>query len=982
MRLAQAEATRPFELSRELFRVWLIRLSAEEHILLVMLHHIISDVWSLLGILLRELSVLYAAYQEGRSSPLPELEAQYADYALWQREWLQGEILERQVAYWRERLRGIPAALELPTDRPRPATFSYKGARHPLALSKELTARLETLGRREGATLYMTLLAALQVLLSRWSGQDDIAVGSPIAGRTHRKMEGLIGFFINTLVMRTDLSGDPTFVELLGRVKSVALGAYTHQDLPFEKLVAELQPERDLSRQALIQVMFILQNMPLSSSGLPGLTWKPAPLVPASSKFDLTVEFFESESGLEGSVEYATDLFDRETIDRFAGNFKTLLEAVVEEADRPISELPLLGEAERRLLLEEWNETARDYPKEKLIHELFEEQVERTPDAVAVVHEDTWLSYGELNARANRLAHHLRELGVESDLRVALCLERGIEMVVSLLATLKAGGAYVPLDPAYPPERLAYMLEDSAPAVLLTHDAARKSLAGLAGDAPAVPVLNFDRDAAQWDGQSERNPSRADAGLNPRSLAYIIYTSGSTGLPKGVMVEHRGLCNLAYAQIGAFDVNPESRVLQFSSFSFDASIFELTMTFCRGASLVLAPRGLLLAGEALTRTVEQYAVSHATLTPSVLASLPQEATMDSICVLVVAGEAVTREAAQRWSAGRRFINAYGPTETTVWATQHECHDDWPWAPPIGRPIANARIYILDPRRQPVPIGLAGEIYIGGAGVARGYLNRPELTEERFLCDPFSAEPEARMYKTGDLGRWLPDGAIEYLGRNDQQVKIRGYRIELGEIETRLAEHAGVKEAVVIARDDNETGKRLEAYYTGEEVGAETLRAHLSSTLPEYMTPAAFVFLSELPLNPNGKLDCKALPAPDLSKQLERQYEGPRTPVERILCAIWEQMLGVERVGIHHNFFELGGHSLTMMRVHHKVQQELAKKFSLVVMFEHSTIASLAKYLINNNHELQSYVEGNLRATDQRERRRRQREERKLRLGSL
>jgi amino acid adenylation domain-containing protein len=681
-------------------------------------------------------------------------------------------------------------------------------------------------------------------------------------------------------------------------------------------------------------------------------------------------------------VEYATDLFDQGTIERFAGNFKTLLEAVVVEADRPISELPLLSEAERRLLLEEWNETEAKYPSGLCIHELFEEQVWKTPDAVAVIYEDGWLSYRELNVRANRLAHHLRELGVEPDVRVALCLERGIEMVVSLLATLKAGGAYVPLDTAYPPERLAYMLEDSAPAVLLTHDAARKALAGLAGDAPAVPVLNFDHDAAQWASQSERNPSRAGAGLNPRGLAYVIYTSGSTGLPKGVMVEHRGLCNLAFAQIGAFDVNPESRVLQFSSFSFDACIFELTMTLCRGASLVLPPRGLLLAGEALIRTVEQYAVSHATLTPAVLAALPQDATMDSIRVLVVAGEAVTREAVQRWSVGRRFVNAYGPTETTVWATQHECHDDRPGAPPIGRPIANARIYILDLHRQPVPIGVAGEIYIGGAGVARGYLNRPELTEERFLRDPFSAEPEARMYKTGDLGRWLPDGTIEYLGRNDQQVKIRGYRIELGEIEARLAEHASVGEAVVIARDDNESGKRLVAYYTGEEAGAESLRAHLLSTLPEYMAPAAFVFLSELPLNPNGKLDRKALPAPDLSKQLERQYEEPRTPVEQILCAIWEQILGVERVGIHHNFFELGGHSLTMMRVHHRVQQELAKKFSLMAMFEHSTITSLATYLINNNPELHSYEEANLRATDQRERRRRQREQRKLRLSSL
>jgi amino acid adenylation domain-containing protein len=970
-RQAQAETARPFDLSREMFRVRLFRLSAEEHILLVMLHHIISDVWSLLGILRRELSVLYAAYQEGRSSPLPELEVQYADYALWQREWLQGEILERQVAYWRERLRGIPAALELPTDRPRPAKFSHKGARHPLALSGELTARLEALGRREGATLYMVLLAALQVLLSRWSGQDDIAVGSPIAGRTHRKTEGLIGFFINTLVMRTDLSGDPTFVELLGRVKSVALGAYTHQDLPFEKLVAELQPERDLSRQALVQVMFILQNMPLSSSGLPGLTWRQAPLAATTSKFDLTIEFVERDSGLEGSVEYATDLFDRETIERFAGNFKTLLEAVVAEADRPISELPLLSEAERRLLLEEWNETEAKYPSHVCVHELFEEQVWKTPDAAAVISEDAWLSYGGLNRRANQLAHYLRELGARPETRVGICLNRSIRMVEASLGVLKAGAAYVPLDPASPPDRLMYMLEDARLIALISEKEVIKGLQGYSGR-----IISIDADREIIAEERVENPS---SGAMAENLAYIIYTSGSTGQPKGVGIEHKGLVNLVTWHQSEFSVSSQDRATQVSAIGFDASVWEVWPYLTAGASIYIAPEDARRNHSELLSWLEKNEITIGFLSTPLAEAVLTEEWPASVRMreLLTGGDRLHRASVE----GKRIsvINNYGPTESTVVATSGRVEEGG-GEPSIGRPIQNTKIYILDEKLRPTPVGVCGELYISGAGLARGYQDRPGLTAERFIADGFRAAGK-RMYRTGDLGRWRADGTIEFLGRNDSQVKIRGYRIELGEIEARLAEHAGVGQAVVIAHDDNETEKRLVAYYTGEEAGSESLCAHLSSTLPEYMLPAAFVFLPELPLTPNGKLDRKALPAPDQSKQLERQYEGPRTPMERILCAIWEQILGVERAGIRDNFFELGGHSLMMMRVHHKIQQELAKKFPLMAMFEHSTIASLAKYLINSNPESHSYEEANLRATEQRERRRRQREQRKLRLSS-
>ncbi len=708
-RLAQDEAVRPFDLRSELFRVWLFRVSAEEHILLMMLHHIMSDGWSE-SVLVRELGILYTAYQQGRPSPLPELEAQYADYALWQREWLQGEVLERQVAYWRERLRGIPAALELPTDRPRPATFSYKGARHPLAFSRELTARLEALGRRKSATLYMVLLAGLQILLSRWSGQDDIAVGSPIAGRTQRKTEGMIGFFINTLVMRTELSGDPTFVELLGRVKSVTQRAYTHQDLPFERLVAELQPERDLSRQALFQVMFALQNMPLSSSGLPGLTGRRVPLAAPTSKFDLTIEFFEMDSGLVGSVEYATDLFDQGTIERFAGNFKTLLEAVVEEADRPISELPLLSEAERRLLLEEWNETARDYPKEKLIHQLFEEQVERTPDATAVVYEDARLSYGELNRRANQLAHHLRGLGIGPEMRVGICLGRSIGMIEASLGALKAGAAYVPLDPADTPDRLMYMVEDARLIALISEQEVIEKLRGYSGR-----IISIDADREIIPEDRVKNPAN---GATAENLAYIIYTSGSTGEPKGVGIEHRGLVNLVAWHQSEFRVSSEDRATQVAAIGFDASVWEVWPYLTAGASVNIAPEDTRRNPSELLIWLERNEVTIGFLpTPLAEAVLADgwPATL-RMRQLLTGGDRLHRAAVK----GKRIslINNYGPTESTVVATSGRV-EEGVGEPSIGRPIQNAQIYILDEIMRPTPVGVPGELYISGAGLARG-----------------------------------------------------------------------------------------------------------------------------------------------------------------------------------------------------------------------------------------------------------------------
>jgi amino acid adenylation domain-containing protein/non-ribosomal peptide synthase protein (TIGR01720 family) len=869
---------------------------------------------------------------------------QYADYALWQREWLQGEILERQVAYWREQLRGIPAALELPTDRPRPAAPSYKGARHPLSVSKELSASLEALGRREGATLYMVLLAALQLVLSRWSGQDDIAVGSPVAGRTHRKTEGLIGFFLNTLVMRTDLSGDPTFTELLRRLKSVALGAYTHQDLPFEQLVAELQPERDLSRQALFQVMFTLQNMPLSSLRLPGLIWRQAPLVATTSKFDLAIEFFERDSGLEGSVEYATDLFDRATIERFAGNFKTLLEAVVVEADRPISELPLLTEAERRQLVEEWNETSRDYPKERRVHQLFEEQVKRTPEAVAAVFEDQQLTYRELNKRANRLAHYLRTLGAGPEARVGICLERSLEMVVGLLGILKAGGAYVPLDAAFPDERKAFMMTDSEVKIVLSTSVMELP------EAPLVTRIDIDQTTMLAEGVAD-DP---EVGLGGEALAYLMYTSGSTGAPKGVMVSHRAIGRLVL-NCGYADFNENDRVAFAANPAFDAATMEVWAPLLNGGRIVVIDRDAFLEPGQFARLLEEEAVTTLFLTTAIFnlyaQTMPEVlARLDRLLCGGEKSEPASFARVLQQSGPRHLIHCYGPTETTTFAITHEVSEvsDNCKGIPLGRPIGNTRIYILDQHREPVPVGVTGELYIGGAGVARGYLNRPELTAERFVKDPFTEQAGARMYKTGDLGRWRADGTIEFLGRNDFQVKIRGFRVELGEIEARLAEHGGVGQAVVAMREDMAGDERLVAYYTCVEetergVGAKELRSHLSSVLPEYMAPAAYVRLERFPLTTNGKVDRKALPAPDLSVRLERQYVAPRTPTEEALAQIWAEVLGLERVGIRDNFFELGGHSVFALAVISRANQA-GLRIALREIFEHQTIDRLTAVL--------------------------------------
>uniref|UniRef100_UPI003B3A4898 amino acid adenylation domain-containing protein n=1 Tax=Longimicrobium sp. TaxID=2029185 RepID=UPI003B3A4898 len=915
-----------------LFRAALLRVDAEDHVLLLSMHHVVSDGWSM-GVLFRELSALYAAYLAGRESPLPELAVQYADYAVWQREQLAGEVLDRQMAYWKERLADAPAVLELPTDHPRPAVQTYRGASSPVDLSLELLERLQALGRSEGATLYMVLLGAFQVLLGKYAGSEDVVVGTPIAGRTRREVEDLIGFFVNTLVLRTDLSGDPSFREALRRTREVTLGAYEHQEVPFERLVAELQPERSLTHSPLFQVMFTLQNAEGRGADLPGLEVSGAGAGLASAKFDLSLDLTATPQGLRGGLIYSTDLFDRATINRMLGHLARVLEQVAADADVRLSRLELLGEAERARILEAWNATDTAFPAGACVHELFEAQAARAPDAVAVVWEHETLSYAALNARANRLAHHLRGLGVGPDARVGVCVQRGPEMVVSLLAILKAGGAYVPLDPAYPADRLRYMLEDSAPAALVTQSSLAGTFAGL-----DVPVVELD--ASAWAAGPETNPVRA--GLTPDHLAYVIYTSGSTGRPKGVMVEHRSLVNHTAWQAAAFGIGAADTVLQRTSISFDASVWELWTPLATGARMLLLSSDAAKDPKAMGRAVAEGGVTIAqfvpTLLQAVLGTLPAGASLPCR-ILFCGGEPLPAALAEeaRLAGVGEVVNLYGPTEATIDSTSHVCAVDGR-APAIGRPIANARMYVLDARGALAPVGVAGELYVGGAGVARGYQGRAGLTAERFVPDPFSIEGGARMYHTGDLGRWRMDGTLEFLGRTDFQVKIRGFRIELGEIEAALRSHDAVRECAVLARA-YAGDARVVAYVVGD-VEADAIRAHVRRILPDYMVPGAFALLDALPLTPNGKLDRKALPAPDLASAGDR-YVAPRTPAEEVLAGIWAEVLRLERVGVEESFFELGGHSLLATRVVSRVRGLFGVELPLRALFEGPTVAEMA-----------------------------------------
>jgi amino acid adenylation domain-containing protein len=941
--LGAASASAPFDLaSGPLIRGSLLRLADQAHILLLTQHHIITDGWSI-GILVREVSTLYAAFSQGLPDPLPALPIQYADYAAWQRQWLQGQALQDQIDFWRTTLAGAPALIELPLDRPRPPVQSYAGASVAVHIAPELAASLRRLAQQHGCTVFMTLLAGWASLLARLSGQTDVVIGTPVANRQRSEVEGVIGFFVNTLALRVRFEDNPSVADLLAQVKAGTLAAYSHQDLPFEQVVEAVQPPRSLSHSPVFQTLLSLDNTPDGGGlAMQGLTLTPLALPHVTAHFDLSLALTDAAGALAGTLEYAADLFAHGTVERLAAQFTRVLEAMVADAAQSIGDLPLMSPAERAQLLLQFNDTAVDIGAAQMVHQVFEANAAAQPDAIALVCEHMQLSYSELNERANALAYRLLALGVQPDQRVAICVERGVDMVAGLLGILKAGAAYVPLDPAYPAERLAFMLADSAPVALVTQSALQPHLPAL-----ALPVIVTDAQAEPGSAGGYANPDPARLGLTPHHLAYVIYTSGSTGMPKGVMIEHAGLANFARTLHQRFDILPGSRFLQFASFSFDASISEISMTLCAGATLYVLPNEQIHSGQPLTDTLARHAITHVILAPSVVTTFPAQARLDGLNLIAV-GESCPPALAQQWAGKLRLFNAYGPTETTVCATMYRCEADFSGTfVPIGQPIANTQIYILDARGAPVPLGVSGELYIGGAGVARGYLNRPDLTEERFRADPFSARPGARLYKTGDVGRWLADGNIEYLGRNDFQVKIRGFRIELGEVEARLAACRGVREAIVVAREDLAGDKRLVAYLLakdGAELDAASLRAELGRELASYMLPSAYVTLEAFPLTPNGKLDRHALPAPDRHAHAARPYLAPLGTIEQALAEIWQELLTVALVGRDDHFFDIGGHSLLAVQLQVRIRERLHVAPTLKQVFEHPVLAQLAELI--------------------------------------
>jgi amino acid adenylation domain-containing protein len=954
-RSSAAQATTPFDLQHPpLLRVSLLKLAEDEHVVLFTMHHIISDGWSM-DVLVREVGVLYQAYLRGESSPLEELAIQYADYAAWQREWLSGEVLEQQLGYWEKQLAGAPTVLELPTDKVRPAMQSYRGAIQPVSYSRELTAKLQALSRHEAVTLYMTVLAAFEVLLYRYSGQTQMLIGMPIANRTRVEVEKLIGFFVNTLVVRGDLRGEQRFLELLRGVREVVLGAYTNQDVPFEKVVEALNPERDMSRSPLFQVVLSWQNAPNRGLQLENIELSPVEVEYRSVRYDIELVLWEADGQIIGNIEYNTDLYEAETIARMGQHLGMLLESIVADPDQRLSNLSILEQTESEQLLVEWNDTGVAYPREQCIHQLFEAQAERTPEATAVVCAGQRLTYAELNVRANRLAHYLMSLGVGPERIVGLCMEPSPEMMVALLGVLKAGAAYLPIDPTLPQERFAYFLEDTQTPLLLTTTQQAGNFSR-----ERLHILSLDAEPEELNNQSQENPS---VGVTPDNLAYVIYTSGSTGKPKGVLLSHRGLVNHSAYCVKRYGLQPQDRVLQFASLSFDVSAEEIFPTLASGAAVVLWPDRRISGFDALLELVEDEELSVLNLPAAYwhewVAELERtrEQIPASLRLLVIGSDRVLPERLSQWRQlvwhDVEWCNAYGLTETTITNTIHEpssrSNGLQSLSVPIGRPIANTQVYLLDSNLNPVPLGIPGELYVGGDGLARGYLNQSERTAERFIPNPFTSTAGARLYRTGDLARYLPDGHLDILGRADQQVKIRGFRIELGEIEAVLAQHPAVHECVVIAREDEPGAKELVGYVVagpGETVETCVLRAYLSEHLPEYMVPSRFQMLDQIPRNANGKVERRALPAPDGARQEKSggDYLTSLTPTQEMLAGIWCEVLGLNQVALDDNFFDLGGHSLLATQASSRVQEAFAVEFQLHHFFETPVLRDMAEVL--------------------------------------
>jgi amino acid adenylation domain-containing protein len=944
LQAAGEEVRRPFDLQvGPLFRAGLLKLAEQDHILILNTHHSVSDGWSM-GILSQELTALYEAYAAGKASPLPELPLQYADFSAWQRKRLSGEALEQQVAYWKQQLAGAPTSLELPTDRVRPPVQAFRGAKRAVCMRMELLEALKRLGRSEDATLFMVLLAGFNVLLSRYTGQEDIVVGTPIAGRNRAETEKLIGFFVNTLVLRTELSGAMSFRELLVRVKETALSAYAHQEMPFEKLVEELNPPRDMSRSPVFQVMMALQNAPGRAVKMGDLSVNGFAAGSESSKFDLSLSLSEHmEGGLWTTITYNTDLFDATTVERMLGHFLVLLEGIVQDPERKIWELPLLTDVERQQVMVEWNQTRADYP-DVCLHQLFEDQAKRSQDDDALICEDDRVSYDRLNRRANQLAHYLRKLGVKPGVPVGVLMDRSLDLVVALLGIWKAGGAYVALDPQYPASRIEFMLEDAAAEMLLTEQRYTGVVTG------GVRQVCLDLD---WDSIKAESEANVASGVRPEDLAYILHTSGSTGRPKGAMLCHRGIANCLFWMQERYKLDKSDKFLFKTSLNFDPSVWEIFWPLMVGGTSIIVSPHAQADSEYLLSTIEKQRATTVYFVPSMLSAFLDSHGLErglGLRRVICGGEKMSQELIRRFFdclPGVDLHHSYGPTETSIAAAEWTCERNYQYGvTPIGRPLGNTTFYVLDAHMQPVPIGVSGELYIGGRGVGLGYAGRKDLTSEKFIPDQFGRDGE-RLYRSGDRVRYLPDGNLEYIGRIDHQVKIRGYRIELGEIESVLLQHPGVSESVVLAREDDPGDKRLVAYTvpaTAEKPASTELRSWLKERLPEYMVPAAFVELEELPLMPNGKVDRKRLPAPAKVSRSTENGDSPITPLQIRLAQIWEEVLKVQRVSLSDDFFDLGGHSLLAVKMMGRIREVFGKELPLALLFQSPTLGGLADML--------------------------------------
>ncbi len=946
---AVEESLRPFNLATgPLLRVTLLKFSNNDHVLIVTMHHIVSDNWST-GIFVHEIMQMYSAYVQGRQPQLPKLAVQYADFAAWQRKWFKGKTMDDQVNYWKEQLKGIPPLIDLPLDKQRPAYQTYNGNFKTFHISGEISARLKEISRQQDVTFFMTLLAAYFVLLHRYSGQDDICVGSPIAGRNRKETETMIGFFVNTLVLRGQLHGNPAFSDFLQRVKETTLGAYAHQDLPFENLVEELQPERDMSHSPLFQVMFVLNNAPVDKLELPGMELSVVEIENKTSKFDLILNVLEEDNGLKCKIEYNTDLFVDETIEQFVKHYQNLLEAVAENPQTPIGQLSILKQTEIDALLEQWSRPGKIYNDRRSIVEMFARQAKTTPQALALRVLDAQLTYRELDEQSARLARYLLKKGLKRGQIAGVFADRSPQVIVAFLAALKAGGVYLPLDPSYPKERLEYMLNDSQAAFMLTLSHLKDIL-----PADGRQTIIIDEEQENIAQEAADNPQVT---LAAQDTAYIIYTSGSTGQPKGVEITHFALANHSLDMADYYQLTPDDNVLQFAALNFDASIEQIVPPLISGATVCMRDNEIWDSHQ-LSQKIREYDLTVINPPTAYWAQIveawvenPQLIPENRLRLVIVGGDVLHTETLEKWFQtplkNVRLINAYGPTEATITATTYDIPANFKrWRVPIGRPRANRSVYILDKYGNPAPPLIPGELHIGGNLLAKGYLNRPELTQERFIGNPLFEGSSERLYKTGDRVRFLSDGNLNFMGRIDFQVKIRGFRIELGEIENILLRMPPIKDAVVKAFDTEHRDKVLVAYITSpnkEAPDAQSIRSFLEEHLPDYMIPAVFVPLDEMPMDPSGKINRHALPAPDLSTaQVSTEYVAPRTQSEEFLVDIVKEILHIDRVGIRDSFFDLGGHSMMATQVVSRIREEFDVEISLRTLFEHPTVEGISQ----------------------------------------